>query len=301
MSTRSTRRNAPHVRRGRFRIPAIAVRAGGRQLVALRRRSRHPSTPASIDVTYLPPVDRLLKLGAEPARRRTWPDYRTLGLEDRHVPALIRMATDPALYAAEERDPAGWAPVHACRALGQLAASAAAEPLLALLQREMESDWVFREVPAVLGMIGPAALPGATMLLFDDGAEEELRIAAAAVIEGVGIEYPERRDEAAALLAKQLEDWRDQGRHLNAFLISGLVELRETAAAPLIEAVYAARAVDLTVNGDWEDVQVDLGLLTERITPPPVFAAPGPPRASAKTKQMRKAEKQARKRNRKKK
>jgi hypothetical protein len=58
-------------------------------------------------VTYLPPVDRLLKLGAEPARRRTWPDYRTLGLEDRHVPALIRMATDAALHAAEERDPAG--------------------------------------------------------------------------------------------------------------------------------------------------------------------------------------------------
>jgi hypothetical protein len=256
-------------------------------------------------VTYLPPVDRLLKLGAEPARRRRWPDYRTLGLEDQHVPALIRMATDPALHAAEERDPSGWAPVHAWRALGQMAASAAAEPLLALLQREMESHWVSREVPVVLGMIGPAALPGATMLLFDDGAGEELRIAAAAVIEGVGVEYPERRDEAAALLVKQLEDWRDQGRQLNAFLISGLVELQETAAAPLMEAAYAAKAVDLDVNGDWEEVQIDLGLLTERITPPPVFAVPGPreaaPRAVAKAKQRRKAEKQARRRNRKKK
>jgi hypothetical protein len=256
-------------------------------------------------VSYLPPVDRLLKLGAEPARRRTWPDYRTLGLEDRHVPALIRMATDPALQAAEERDPAGWAPVHAWRALGQLRAAAAAGPLILLLQRELGSDWVFREVPAVLGMIGPAALPGATMLLFDDGMNEELRIAASEVLVYAGTEYPERRDEAAAVLVKQLEDWKDQGHRLNAFLVSGLVDLQETAAAPLMEAAFAAEAVDLHVNGDWEDVQVDLGLLEERITPPETFAPLGPQsaasRASAKTKQRRKEQKQSRKRNRKKK
>jgi hypothetical protein len=253
-------------------------------------------------VTYLPPVDRLLKLGAEPARRRTWPDYRLLGLEDRHVPALIRMAVDPALHAAEERNPAGWAPVHAWRALGQLRATAAAGPLILLLQRELGSDWVFREVPLVLGMIGPAALPGATMLLFDDAFDEELRIAATTVIVTTGIEYPERRDEAAALVVKQLEDWKDQGRQLNGFLVSGLIDLQETDAAPLMQAAFAANAVDLDVNGDWEDVQIDLGLLEDRITPPPSFGAPGPaPRASAKSKQRRKAEKQARKRNRKKK
>mgnify|MGYP006143938411 CR=1 FL=1 len=250
---------------------------------------------------YPPPLDRLLKLGAEPARRRTWPDYRTLGLEGRHVPALIRMAVDPARHAAEERDPAGWAPLHAWRALGQLGATEAAGPLVLLLQREMDSDWVVGEIPAVLGMIGPAALPGVTMLLFDDGADEVVRIASARAIADVGLEYPERRDEAAALLVKQLEDWADQGRLLNAYLISALIDLQEKEAAPLMEAAFAAKAVDLAVNGDWEDAQVDLGLLTERITPPPVFAAPAAPRASAKTKQMRKAEKQARKRNRKKK
>src|SRR5688500_14994100 len=113
-----------------------------------------------MNVTYLPPVDRLLTLGAEPVRRRTWPDYRNLGLEERHVPALIRMATDPVLYAGAERDPARWAPVHAWRALGQLRATAAAEPLLALLERESEGLWVYDEVPAVLGMIGPVSLSG---------------------------------------------------------------------------------------------------------------------------------------------
>lgn len=247
----------------------------------------------------LSPLDRLLKLGAEPARRRTWPDYLTLGLEDRHVPALVRMATDPALHRAEQRDPARWAPVHACRALGQMGAQAAAGPLLLLLQAELESPWVNAEVPAVLGMIGPAALPGATLLLFDDGADEEVRIATARVITEVGLEHPGRRDEAAALLARQLEDWRDQGRLLNAFLVSGLIDLQETAAAPLMAAAFAAGAVHLHVNGDWEDAQIDLGLLDERRTPPRTFAAPGAPRPSGQSRERRKAEKQARKRNRK--
>jgi hypothetical protein len=93
----------------------IAPAGAGRHLVALSGIDRRPSFADLMSSTYIPPVDRLLKLGAEPARRRTWPDYRTLGLEERHAPALIRMATDPALQAAEDRDPAGWAPVHAWR------------------------------------------------------------------------------------------------------------------------------------------------------------------------------------------
>lgn len=263
-----------------------------------------------MSAAYLPPVDRLLKLGAEPARRRTWPDYRTLGLEPRHVPALVSMATDPALHAAAEWDTAGWATVHAWRALGQLEAEEAAGPLLALLEREMENAWVHDEVPGVLGMIGPAALPGATLLLFDEGRGEELRLAAAGVIANVALEHPDRHDEAAAILATQLQDWPHQSRLLNAYLIADLAGLRHTDAAPLMEAAFAADAVDLEVMGDWEDVQVGMGLLEERITPPrgawfdPARregAVTPPANAAAKAKARRKAEKQARKRSRKKK
>ena len=262
--------------------------------------------------SYLPPVDRLLTLGKEPALRRVWPDYRLLGLEPRHVPALARMATDPALHAAPERSPQVWAPVHAWRALAQLGAESAVAPLLALLEREKDSAWVVDEVPAVLGMIGPAALPGATLLLFDESREERLRYTAARVIADVANEHPERRDEAVALLVKQLEDWPHQGPLLNAFLIAYLVELDAVDAAPLMEAAFAAGAVNLSVHGDWEDVQVDLGLLEERVTPPPPGsyfdpdaphapqAARRPPsNAAADAKRRRKAAKQSRKRNRK--
>lgn len=259
---------------------------------------------------YSPPVDRLLKLGGEPARRRTWPDYRNLGLEDRHVPDLIRMAADPALHAEEEVSAAGWAPIHAWRALGQLRAPEAAEPLLALLEREMDNAWVFEEVPAVLGMIGPAALPGATLALFDESRDPLLREAAAGIIANVAHEYPERRDEAAGVLAKQLEDWRDQSPEMNAYLVTYLVEMNDTAAAPVMQAAFEAGRVNETITGDWEDVQIDLGLLDERLTPPrdhgfggPGDAPRGPAaaRSAGKAKSKRKAEKQSRKKNRRKK
>lgn len=246
--------------------------------------------------SYHPPVARLLTLGAEPASRRVWPDYRHLGLSARHVPELIRMATDDALLTAEEKEAASWAPLHAWRALGQLEAPAAAAPLLALLERAWDDPAVFDEIPIVLGMIGAPALPEATLWLFDEARHWRLRIAAARILAEVAHEYPERRDEAAAVLTQQLQDWPHQDPVLNGFLIADLAELGEVAAAPLMEAAFAAGAVDRFPAGDWEDVQVTLGLLEERLTDPePVRRTP----TSQKSK--RKAEKQARKRNRKRK
>jgi hypothetical protein len=260
--------------------------------------------------SYPPPVDRLLKLGAEPARRRTWPDYLTLGLEDRHVNTLVRMATDPALHGAPERDRAAWAPVHAWRALGQMQAPGAVDPLFALLEERLGNAWVREEVPYALGMIGPAALHTATLLLFDEGRDEELRLAAVEVIGTVAFLHRERADEAVALLAKQLEDWPHQSPVLNAALVAQLVLLRDASAAPVMEAAFAAGAVDVEMVGDWEDVQVDLGLLSARTTPPPddgwadahrAGSRSPSPDAASRARARRKAEKKARRRNRKKK
>jgi len=267
--------------------------------------------------SYQGPLDRLMKLGAEPARRRVWPDYRHLGLTERHVPGLIQIATAPELHAEERVDRASWAPIHAWRALAQLEATTAVAQLLALLEREWESTWVYDEVPAVLGMIGPAALTGATLLLFDETRAEPVRIAAGRVLVEVAHEYPERHDEAVAILAKQLEDWPHQGVTLNATLVAYLAELGAKEAAPVMEAAFAAGKVDPYVTGDWEDVQIDLGLLDRRITPPTPWSpiddgeadeppltgrvAPAGAHGAAKARSRRKAQKQARKRNRRKK
>jgi hypothetical protein len=79
------------------------------------------------------------------------------------------MALDEELHRADSDSLEVWAPVHAWRALGQLRAEAAVEPLTRLLVRidEFNDDWVGEELPEVFGMIGPAAIPALTDYLAD--------------------------------------------------------------------------------------------------------------------------------------
>jgi hypothetical protein len=106
------------------------------------------------------------------------------------------------------------------------------------------------------------------------------------------------RDTCVALLMRQLEGWAEQPDGLNGFLIHDLVELRAVESAPLMEAAFEGGGVDLMIRGDWQDVQVDLGLLAERttprkplnvlerlrLTPPPGSSPPVPPGAAARAR-----------------
>lgn len=267
---------------------------------------------------YPPPLDRLLGLGALFTRGREWRDYGQMGIGPEHVPDLIRMACDSDLNEAFEDDPRVYAPLHAWRALGQLGAPEAAGPLALLLVRLPEDDSANEELPEVLGMIGGDAAVGAAFgLLSNPVLKERTRISAAGALEEIGKRHPELRDRCVALLMGQLKRYAGQPEGLNSFLVHDLVELGAVEAAPLIQAAFEADCVDTLMRGDWEDVQVDMGLLPERITEPPrmnVLERMGitlprtePPiparsalRARRKDDKRRKAEKQARKRNRRK-
>src|SRR6266487_7140549 len=90
---------------------------------------------------YQPPVERLLTYGeSERITPDEWPDYRELGMGPEQIPALIRMATDEELNLAAAESTEVWAPLHAWRALGQLRAVEAVEPLLELFERLEEDD-----------------------------------------------------------------------------------------------------------------------------------------------------------------
>ena len=114
---------------------------------------------------YDPPVDRLFTLDPPPGPAAAWPDYLALGLGREHVPALVRMATDPALSrSTDEREL--WAPLHAWRALGQLGDPAAAAPLLDFLAAlDEDEDYAREELPTVLGLLGPTVLPSLAAFL----------------------------------------------------------------------------------------------------------------------------------------
>lgn len=272
--------------------------------------------------TYPPPVDQLLSLGEPERGHLDWRDYRALGVSDEHVPVLLALLEDPRLGWAEwsegDDQTPYFTPLHAWRALGQLGALSAAEPLVQVLVRDDDDDWAASEIPRVLAMIGPTALPAVRDALPDAARRSEPYLAAtlgAALVE-ISRAHPETRDEAVEVLTRQLRVWPNQTEELNAFLIWDLIELNAAEAAPVIEEAFEAGMVDESVVGDWEDVQVALGLLPERTTPRPRFdhgiklsrvhrprtttPVPGSTSAAAKARQLRKAQKQAARKKRRK-
>ena len=211
---------------------------------------------------YAPPVSKLLTLG-DAREMEPWPNYRALGLGPEHVPDLIRMALDEELHWRDSESDAVWAPVHAWRALGQLQAKEAVEPLTGLLFwiDEYGDDWVVEELPNVFSLIGPAAIPTLADYLDDDEHSLFARIAAANGLKEIVDRYPQARDDCVVALMETLERFEELDPDMNGFLISFLVEMEAVEAAPLMERAFAAEQVELTIRGDWEDIQAELGLI----------------------------------------
>jgi hypothetical protein len=263
--------------------------------------------------SYSHAVVQLQGLGEAAARARPWPDYLSFGIEATHIPELVRLVCDaPRLWSEDESDGAdAWTPIHAWRALGQLQATSAVEPLVECLAEFVDADWAMNELPTVFAMIGRAAIPALGRTLMDASHELWTRAAAADSLREIAVAHPESREEAVAALLLQMEKWYRTDEVLNALLIGDLVDLKVREAVPLIEKAFAEDRVDPTIVGDWEDVQVELGLLPEGHAPrtllPPLLPldlrrelAPEEPhgRGASKKKAKRRMAKESRKRNR---
>lgn len=264
---------------------------------------------------YPPPVARLLELG-EDSVTSTWMDYGELGLGPEHVPDLVRVATDERLNDLDSEESQTWAPPHAWRALGQLRAAEAVEPLLELADKLEDGIFTGPELATVFGMIGRGAIPPLSRVLADDGRSPGLYVLAIRGLDEIVENDPSAEEEVVPLLVGRLEKWDRNDDEVNAYLVDALTELGVVEAAPLMEQAFAAGRVDLLLRGDWEDVQEDLGLIGERperggglrgsflamrkaldedyLGPAPRPSSPG---ARAK-KAKRKQQKESRKRNR---
>jgi hypothetical protein len=139
-------------------------------ILALSFRKRdHMSQLDSDSEGYAGPEAGLLSCGepADRGPRATWLNYRDFGLGEANIPDLVRMATDQRLHMADTDSAAVWAPLHAWRALAQLGATDAAEPLLRLAERFPEDDWVAEDLPVVLSMLGSDILTVLTRFVGD--------------------------------------------------------------------------------------------------------------------------------------
>jgi len=219
-----------------------------------------------MNLHYSPPVDKLLTYG-DARHFRQWPNYLELGLTREHIPELIRMATDKELNWADSESLEVWAPLHAWRALGQLRAQEAIEPLMELFANSEDDDWVGTNLPDVYGMIGATAIPALARYQADSSHGLFPRIYAAQSLERIGNTHPEARAECVSRLTEQLSHFTENDPTFNAFLISHLVDLGAVESLSTIREAFEQEGVDLTIQGDLEDVEIALGLRERRSTP----------------------------------
>lgn len=259
---------------------------------------------------YTSPVAELLTM-SRPEELRDWPDYLELGFTHEHVAELSRMAVDWDLHEDESDDELYWAPIYAWRILGQLKAEEALDSLMLLVgvMDEFDSDWIGEELPEVFAMIGPSAIPHLKKFLKEGGDKLWGRVLATDSLKVIGNKFYQAKVVCINVLLEQLKEFYDNQDTLNAFLISSLIDLKGTEALPVIEEAYEADMVDTMVCGDWEDVQIEFGILKNRITPPS-YGLSGlflprpetkPKKDQEKNKAKTKQQQQSKKQNRKKK
>ena len=218
---------------------------------------------------YTGPLANLLTCGMpkNAFRADAWLDYRKFGLGEEHVPDLIRMAADMEMNAANNDSDDIWAPLHAWRALGQLRAEAAAEPLVRLLTQLPDDDWLSSDLPTIFAMIGPAAVPPLVACLRDGEVDGAARLVVPECLARIGLEHPAAREDCVAALVRQLEAFEGGDPALNGFLVASLIDLGATNAIALIREVFAKDCIDPRIVGDVEDVEIALGLRTKRSAP----------------------------------
>ena len=225
----------------------------------------------------------LLRLGDAGGYARNWPDYRTeFGLREEHVAGLIDMACDTDLLDADPLSHEAWAPVHAWRALGQLRAENAVEPLLHVMI-DRDEDASDLELPIVLGMIGPAALNHLARFI-NDRSSPTLSVATAmTAVQEIASRHPDRRPDCLEILQRPLRPEAGADRAVAGFAVASLLDLEAVEAVEAIRDAYKRNAVDVSIPGDLEDAEIALGLLGGRLTPAPLYIhANTPPARPAK-------------------
>jgi hypothetical protein len=217
---------------------------------------------------YAPPLDKLFALGNAWEMRR-WPDYLVLGFGPEHVPDLIQMALDPQLNEALSDSTEVWAPAHAWRTLAQLHAAEAAAPLTVLFQRIHDNDdeFVTSDLPEAFGILGPAAIPVLAEYMASSRHGLFARCAAASSLREIGERHTEARQTVVEALAAQLGRADGWAPELNGFVAADLITLEAIEAAPALQAAFDSNRIETGIAGDWEDVQIALGLKMERGQP----------------------------------
>jgi hypothetical protein len=217
-----------------------------------------------MSTSYSPSVDRLLTLGKpEVFAVENWPDYvTTYELTPEHVPDLVQLMLNWSEESPDwETNPAVFAPIHAWRALTQLQPEAVIAPLIQLLPCvDSDDEWLMEEAPDVFRLIGPTAIPALEAYMMDAKNRSWSLTTAGNSLAKIAIAHPDQRSPVVSILTTALAGFADHEPEINGFLLAELLELKAVEAAPTIAQAFTADQIDESIAGDWECVQVALGL-----------------------------------------
>ena len=214
---------------------------------------------------YIEPVKRLLTIGE---CQNLVLDLPGLGIGVEHANELIRLATDQSLITAEEDDPGFWAVIHAWYALGQLQVTEAI-PRLLDLNEEYSFDALFEdEFPKVFTLMGLPAIAKLKEYLDDTAKSQFARSNAISCLTALG-EF--HRGECIDVLTDFLKKANNTVADLAGLTVCALLELKATETIDTIRYAFKSKCVNISIPGDIDDVEIDLGLRHKRSTPPPNY------------------------------
>ena len=207
-------------------------------------------------------------------KQEDWFDYQAMGFTCDDIPFLIELIGKPELNRASETSNEVWIPLHAWRTLGQLKNNQCVEPLLALLDTVLvNDDWALEELPEVFGMIGPSCTESLNRYLNESYHDEFARVIAADGLKCIAQNHPDARETVLTFLTHFLDNTTNEVDSLNSLVVNMLIDLNATETIDTIRNIYQTDKVDITMAGDIEDIEIELGLRTERETPKPFYGA----------------------------
>lgn len=215
--------------------------------------------------------DILFELGEARRNRENWPDYKQCGVGRDDIDDLVNLVTDEALHGASAEGNEVWVPLHAWRALGQLADPRAIEPLIGTFDSLWEDDWALAELPVVVAMLGRDGIRPLTEFLNDRIHAEFARAMAVDALEGIAEREPFIRDQVVTIITEYLARPDENAQGLNGCAVNTLITLKATESIDTLRRLYESGNVDLSACGDIEQVEIELGLRTVRSTPAPTF------------------------------
>jgi hypothetical protein len=213
--------------------------------------------------------DVLLKLGEAKRNREDWLKYEQYGLGRADVDQLIDLVADDSLHNAPSKSNEVWVPLHAWRAIGQLAGPRAIEPLIGVFDSLCEDDWALAELPVVVAMLGPNAIRPLAEFLHDRSHEEFARVMAVSALEEIAKRQPLFRDQVVSIITDYLDNEDPSAQGLNGSVVNSLLTLNATESIDVLRRLYERGTVDLFACGDIEEVEIELGFRVERSTPAP--------------------------------